>query len=219
MGRIVKRIALATGFALFVVSGVLLASILSSRPKTTSSSGAKEMTHIDLEGDRELAHLLVKLELKTRAVIAGHYTRSQSSVPGIDIIYKRWLAKNAILPAAVADGIFSEVVPQVTGGRAWVKMVVEEPRNPNNRGDAIALEILHKIQEGKPDVKRSTGSAYYYAEPIKASKTCLPCHGESKGDPDPLFPQYTKNGWQDGDIVGAVMARVAPEKQVISLNR
>ncbi|MFQ5804334.1 MAG: DUF3365 domain-containing protein, partial [Candidatus Methylomirabilales bacterium] len=53
---------------------------------------------------------------------------------------------------------------------------------------------------------------YYYAEPIKATKTCLPCHGEPRGEPDPLFPQYKKNGWRDGEIVGAVIARVAPEK-------
>jgi hypothetical protein len=25
-----------------------------------------------------------------------------------------------------------------------------------------------------------------------------------------LFPQYKKNGWRDGEIVGAVVGRVAP---------
>jgi hypothetical protein len=170
------------------------------------------MTYLDKWGDQELAYLLVKLELKTRAVIGGHYTRVQSPVPGIDTIYKRWLAKNAILPAAVADRVFSEVVPGATGGRAWVKMVVEEPRNPHNRGDSTALELLREIQDGNPGAERSTPKAYYYAEPIKATKTCLPCHGELRGEPDPLFPQYKKNGWRDGEIVGAVIARVAPEK-------
>ena len=155
--------------------------------------------------------MLVKLELKTRAVMGGHYTRAQSTIPGVDFIYKRWIAKNMILPAAVADQVFSEVVPGATGGRAWVKMVVENPRNPHNRGDSIALELLGTIQGGNATAERSTPEAYYYAEPIKATSTCLSCHGDPKGAPDPVFPQYEKDGWRDGDIVGAVIARVAPE--------
>ncbi len=59
---------------------------------------------------------------------------------------------------------------------------------------------------------RSSPEAYYYAEPIKATATCLPCHGEPKGEPDPAFPQFKKDGWRVGDIIGAVVARVAPEK-------
>ncbi|MFQ5801337.1 MAG: DUF3365 domain-containing protein [Candidatus Methylomirabilales bacterium] len=207
-----RRIVLAVGLALFVASVGLLAAIVLSRPETTSGPGPEQMTYADKRGDQELAYLLVKLELKTRAVIGEHYTRPQSPVPGIDTIYKRWLAKNAILPAAVADRVFSEVVPGATGGRAWVKMVVEEPRNPHNRGDSIAHEVLREIQNGNPSAERSTPEAHYYAEPIKATKTCLPCHGEPRGEPDPLFPQYKKNGWRDGQIVGAVIARVAPTK-------
>ncbi len=91
-----------------------------------------------------------------------------------------------------------------------MKMVVENPRNPHNRGDSISLELLGTIQGGNAIAERSTPEAYYYAEPIKASSTCLPCHGEPKGAPDPVFPQYEKNGWREGDIIGAVVARVAP---------
>ncbi len=142
----------------------------------------------------------------------GHYARAQSPVPAVDLIYKRWLAKNTILPAAVADRVFAEIVPGATGGRAWVKMVVEEPRNPHNRGDNTALELLHQIQAGAPSAERSVPEAYYYAAPIKANKTCLLCHGEPKGEPDPVFPQFKKNGWRAGEIIGAVIARVAPEE-------
>lgn len=117
-----------------------------------------------------------------------------------------------MLPAAVADHVFHKVVPKATGGRAWVKMVVDEPRNPNNAGDATAVALFHEIRAGKHRAERSTRQACYYAEPIKAAETCLACHGGPRGEPDPFFPQYSKNGWQEGWIVGAVVARVAPGK-------
>ncbi|MEE9219655.1 MAG: DUF3365 domain-containing protein [Acidobacteriota bacterium] len=195
---------------LLIGSLAFLILILGARPRMTPATTAEEEAHVKKHGSQELAYLLVKLELRTRAVIGQHYTRPQSGVPGINLVYQRWLAKNEILPAAVADRIFSEVVPVATGGRAWVKMVVDEPRNPNNRADSIGLELLREIKSGDPEAERSTPEAYYYGEPIKATKTCLPCHGEPQGDPDPMFPQYQKNGWQEGDIVGAVIARVAP---------
>lgn len=73
------------------------------------------------------------------------------------------------------------------------------------------IELLRAIQTGAHSAERSSPEAYYYAEPIKATRTCLPCHGEPRGGADPLFPEYTKDGWQDGEIVGAVIARVSPE--------
>ncbi len=212
MGKTVRRIVLAAWLAVSVVLVVLLAGIVLSHPEIDTKPSAGLPTYEDKRGDQELAYLLVKLELRTRAVIGGHYTRAQSVIPGVGFIYKRWIAKNTILPAAVADRVFSEVVPGATGGRAWVKMVVKNPRNPHNRGDAIALELLRMIQSENATAERSTPEAYYYAEPIKATSTCLPCHGESRGEPDPLFPQYKKNGWREGEIVGAVIARVAPEQ-------
>ena len=153
--------------------------------------------------DQELAHLLVKLEKRTRAVIAKHYVAS-------DEAHRDWLAEKVLLPAAVADGVFHEVVPQTTGNRAWVKMVVDKPRNPHNAGDATALELLGEIRDGNRNADRSTTHAYYYAEPIRAAKSCLKCHGAPKGEPDPCFPQYLKNGWLEGQVIGAVVARVAP---------
>ena len=40
----------------------------------------------------------------------------------------------------------------------------------------------------------------------------MSCHGAPAGEADPHFPQYKKNGWKAGEVVGAVIARVAPEK-------
>jgi hypothetical protein len=172
-----------------------------------SSAGSDPVTR---KGDEQLAYVLVKLELQTRREIAGHFTRKQSAFPGVTKLYQRLMVRNLILPAAVADSIFAETVPRATGGRAWVKMVVDQPRNPNNRGDEAALDLLTELRQGAPTAERKTTDAYYYAEPIKAAAGCLYCHGDPKGAPDPYFPQFTKDGWKDGEIVGAVVARVAP---------
>jgi methyl-accepting chemotaxis protein len=95
-------------------------------------------------------------------------------------------------------------------------MVVDEPRNEHNRGDEVAMTLLRQIKEGKPEAARSAGKAYYYARPIRTAKTCLACHGEPRGEPDPFFPQYTKNGWREGEVIGAVVARVAPAEPALS---
>lgn len=93
-----------------------------------------------------------------------------------------------------------------------MKMVVPEPRNPHNQGDSVALEMLEEIRKGAKMSERSSGGAVYYAEPIVANETCLPCHGSPRGEPDPLFSQYKKDGWSAGEVVGAVVARVAPKR-------
>lgn len=155
----------------------------------------------DRQHDQELARLLVKLEKQTRAVVARHYVQA-------DKAHRDWMAKKLLLPAAVADKVFHEVVPAATGDRAWVKMIVDNPRNPHNIGDDAALALLEQLKTGSPHAQRHTHDAYYYAEPIRATKTCLLCHGEPKGARDPYFPQYTKNGWEEGEVIGAIVARV-----------
>lgn len=153
--------------------------------------------------DKELAQLLVKLELKTRGVIAGHYVNA-------DADHRTWMAEQLLLPAGVADAVFYETVPAATSDRAWVKMVVPEPRNPNNQGDADAMAVMEEIIGGATSAEKATDQAYYYGEPIKTKATCLLCHGELEGDPDPFYPEYQKNGWAEDETVGAVVSRVAP---------
>ena len=214
-----KKILMGSTLGLAIAFIGLLGSLFTSGPETSPEASPDETEYVDRQGDEQLAYLLTKLVLKTRAVAGGHYTRPQSRVPGINLLYQRWLAKNTILPAAIADRIFAEVVPGATGGRAWVKMVVDDPRNENNRGDPIALELLREIKGGSPSAERSTPTAYYYAEPIKATEGCLPCHGEPEGEPDRLFPEYEKNGWEADEIVGAVVSRVAPPAELDSEDR
>ncbi len=189
---------LTVGIALSVLLVVAAIALADPAPEPVDEVGR--------QFDQDLARLLVKLELRTRAVIAKHYVAA-------DDPHREWLARNLLLPAAVADNVFHEVVPDATEGRAWVKMIVDEPRNPNNVGDAVTLALLNELREGEPRAERSTEDAYYYGEPISAAKTCLACHGGPKGEPDPFFPMYEKNGWQEGQVVGAVIARVAKEKR------
>ena len=189
---------LTVGIALSVLLVVAAVALAGPAPEPVDEVGR--------QFDQDLARLLVKLELRTRAVIAKHYVAA-------DDPHREWLARNLLLPAAVADNVFHEVVPDATEGRAWVKMIVDEPRNPNNVGDAVTLALLNELREGEPRAERSTEDAYYYGEPISAAKTCLACHGDPRGEPDPFFPIYEKNGWQEGQVVGAVIARVAKEKR------
>jgi len=182
--------------------GVFLSILLVVAVIAVAGTKQESTDHADRAFDQEFARLLVKLELQTRAVIAKHYVQADEN-------HRDWLAHNLLLPAAVADNVFHEVVPEVTKGRAWVKMIVDEPRNPNNAGDSVTPALLKELRGGNASVERSTKNAYYYGEPIRAAKTCLACHGSPQGEPDPYFPEYAKDGWETGQVVGAVIARVA----------
>lgn len=211
------RTAAVVATVVFIVSlGVNLALLFAQprlEPVQGEATSAQAVPGGEIRtGDEELAYLLVKLELQTRREIGGHFTRKQSALPLVDKLYQRLLVKNRILPAAVADRVFFDTVPSATGGRAWVKMVVDDPRNPHNRGDQVAKELLAELREGTMTAERSTDDAFYYAEPIKAKAVCLYCHGDPKGAPDPYFPQFKKDGWRDGEVIGAVVARVAPSR-------
>ncbi len=212
---ILNLIVAVVGGIVVALSLVLNIGLMSASPVLPESTEAQSATRVvvatDRTGDEELAYMLVKLMLETRREIAGHFTRVQSPIPVVSRVYQRLMVKNLILPAAVADHVFAETVPSATNGRAWVKMIVDEPRNPHNQGDQITTELLAELRTGKTTAERTTDDAFYYAEPIKAKRACLYCHGLPKGAPDPYFPQYTKDGWSEGDVIGAVMARVAPD--------
>lgn len=201
---------------LLIAGGVEMIGVITAGPgrgpAASSASPGVASPGLARQGDRELAFLLVKLVLETRRTIAGHFTSSQSPVPGVDLVYRRWLTKNGLLPAAVAGSVFHEVVPAATGGRAWVKMVVDEPRNPKNRADATATRLLARLRSGAASADESLPEAHYYAEPIRGAGWCLACHGDPRGAPDPAFPQYKKEGWKADAVVGAVVARVAPPR-------
>ncbi|MBI4589098.1 MAG: hypothetical protein HY725_09680 [Candidatus Rokubacteria bacterium] len=93
----------AMGFAILMGTGA-----------TSPMQVAGQSAPLPPTSDQELAKLLVKLVLRTRATIAKQYQTGR--FPGWDQVYKYALAKNVVLPAAVADQVF-QAVPDLTGGR------------------------------------------------------------------------------------------------------
>ena len=174
--RTMQLAATIVAGVIFVLSIGANLGLFFANPRTASKPQGiivPEPAGHDRNADEQLAYLLVKLELATRREIGSHFTRHQSPVPGVDKLYQRLLVKNMILPAAVAGAVFSETVPNATQGRAWVKMVVDYPRNPNNRGVEVALELLVELRAGAGTAERTGQDAYYYAEPIKAKASCM----------------------------------------------
>lgn len=165
----------------------------------------------EINRDKELSVLLVKLEKRTRTVMADHYNASQYSADATKT-YKKYMISNGILPAAIADPIFYETVRTTTKNRAWVKMVVANPRNPNNKGDSVALEMLEELRKGYDSSQRDTMEAFYYGEPIVATAGCMECHGDPAGEADPHFPKFKKDGWKEKEVIGGVISRVAKSK-------
>ena len=91
------------------------------------------------------------------------------------------------------------------------RQVLQKQRELGKDRRREGLDLAHRaeIRAGAGTAERTSHDAYYYAEPIKAKAACMYCHGEPKGKPDPYFPQYKKDGWRDGEIIGAVISRVA----------
>ncbi len=79
--RWLQRIVLAVGLLLFIAAAGLLAAIILTPRHAALPAEPQEMTYVDMRGNQELAYLLVRLELQTRAVIGEHYTRAQSQLP------------------------------------------------------------------------------------------------------------------------------------------
>ena len=138
-----KHAAFITGSFLCVLAMGLSSGCIAATVETEYAPCKRQADRTSVCPDVELARLLVRLELRTRGVIAAHYG-------GADQAHRSWLAENLLLPAAVADKVFHETVPAMTGNRAWVKMVVDEPRNPHNAGDDTAMTILATIKDGAP---------------------------------------------------------------------
>ncbi|OLN30846.1 Methyl-accepting chemotaxis protein [Desulfovibrio sp. DV] len=78
----------------------------------------------------------------------------------------------------------------------------EQPRNPHNTPTPEELRVLREMKEKKIDeivVKDADSIRYFQA--IRLTKDCLYCHGDAKGDSDPLGG--IKEGWKEGEVHGA----------------
>ena len=92
----------------------------------------------------------------------------------------------------------------------------EYPRNPKNQPTAQELQVLRDMAAKNLDemvVKEPDKIRYFRA--IRLTKDCLYCHGDPKGEKDPLGG--TKEGWKAGELHGAfeIISSLARSKQQV----
>lgn len=123
------------------------------------------------------------------------------------VINKQGLGFKGFLPA-VWNRRTGENFQEKTGIR--LKLTNEDYRNPKNKPDEFEMEILKlfadpsypKGKEYSRVVTVSGKSMLRYMSPEYASKACLSCHGEPKGERD--ITGGKKEGWKDGGLAGAI---------------
>lgn len=156
-------------------------------------------------GPERTAETLSQVIINTRMAVAENFVKPNAIWWLPDGLYRYILARNSVLPAAIVG---KGIHPTNADGAVTLKMLVASPRNEKNRPDAVEAELLRKVVATGSPQAASTKVAAYHARPIKAAEWCLRCHGTAAGDPDPVFPQFKKEGWKAGEVVGAAVARV-----------
>ncbi|HEX9742263.1 MAG TPA: DUF3365 domain-containing protein [Nitrospiraceae bacterium] len=123
------------------------------------------------------------------------------------VINKQGLGFKGFLPA-VWNRKTGEIFQEKTGIR--LKLTNEDYRNPKNKPDEFETEVLKLFADpnypkGK-EYSRMTPvggkMALRFMSPEYASKACLSCHGEPKGERD--ITGGKKEGWKDGGLAGAI---------------
>lgn len=105
-----------------------------------------------------------------------------------------------------------EAVPIVTAMRVAQENAEEagytfrvpkiSPRNPDNEPDPVEREVLLEFQRKNLNEKIIiTSDQIRYFKPITLTQDCMYCHGDPKGEPDPIGG--TKEGWKVGEVHGA----------------
>jgi hypothetical protein len=123
------------------------------------------------------------------------------------IINKQGLGFKGFLPA-VWNRKTGEIFQEKTGIR--LKLTNADYRNPKNKPDEFEEEVLKLFSDpsypkGK-EYSRMTvmggKPALRFMSPEYASKACLSCHGEPKGERD--ITGSKKEGWKEGGLAGAI---------------
>ncbi len=92
-----------------------------------------------------------------------------------------------------------------------------EPRNPNNKPDKREEATLLLIQKSHPRVgdhiveQQLENHDIRVLLPLFYTKQCLGCHGKPKGQVD--ISGYEREGFQEGDIGGAISVMIPVENQ------
>ena len=77
-----------------------------------------------------------------------------------------------------------------------------QPRNPVNTPTELELKVLKQLEEkGLSEVVIHEQGKIRFFRPIRLTKECLFCHGNTAGDKDVVGG--TKEGWKEGEIHGA----------------
>jgi general secretion pathway protein A len=158
-----------------------------------------ETTRIDLNkaATNELTRLLHALLDSGKQVVA------EAQV----IINKQGLGFKGFLPA-VWNRKTGEIFQEKTGIR--LKLTNADYRNPKNKPDEFEEEVLKLFSDpsypkGKEYSRMTVMSgkpALRFMSPEYASKACLSCHGEPKGERD--ITGSKKEGWKEGGLAGAI---------------
>lgn len=112
------------------------------------------------------------------------------------------IEKDRLIQAVPVLTAISTVAKNAKEGNYEFRIPKEFPRNPANQPTELEKKVLDEIVSGGLSEKiiREPDKIRYF-RPIKLSKDCLYCHGDTKGDKDPLGG--TKEGWKEGEIHGA----------------
>lgn len=157
---------------------------------------------------QERAHLVASFAQACR-----EYTREVLS-PAVEAHVPQFLPE-ANSATRVTRGVF-EALAKLTPAYRFRETALD-PLNPVNRADAFEAALIKRFRADRelPEVTgyrtQDDGEHYYVARPIEVKAVCLRCHGSPDRAPAELVARYGRDhgyGWQEGDIVAAVMITV-----------
>lgn len=96
----------------------------------------------------------------------------------------------------------------------------EQPRNPENEPDDFERKVLAELTRSQTmDTLIQSEEEVHYFRPIRLTADCMICHGDPKGELDPLGG--VKEGWKEGEIHGAfhIISSLAETKAAVSKAR
>lgn len=120
----------------------------------------------------------------------------------------------SLVPQVVA----TQVAKRVTqNSKFYVRQVSLRYRNPENRPDAYeTAQLKHFVQNPNAEVygivKSGDTSLFRYLQPMRATASCLGCHGGYQTAPDFIKkrfpPSHYSYDYRVGDVIGAVSVTI-----------
>jgi len=202
-------------------------------------SAAAYLFYAQLQSNaREQVLYNAKLMMETALAMRGYttdqvapaLTAAAAEVPGransaSDDVFRELCAKHGIgvakvfrperIPAFAATEIFNRLrrkYPEYS-----YKEAAPNPTNPRDRALDWEEDLI-KGFKGQPEMtlvdgERETplGRSLFLAQPLRAAKSCLPCHSTPSNAPEEMIKLYGPAngfGWQENDIIAAQIVSV-----------